>query len=296
MILEYNGHKVDYFQKILIDNHFRSDGTPIRKLGLWLSGGTDSAFCLWYLAKCISENSLYEFEIQPIHGHDSARTMVDSRKPTMDVYNYVVDEYPDVTIHTPHIFSYYKDPEDSNKGQYHDPVRDQLKSEGKIDIVITCMTKNPPVEDIEGGLLTKRDPARDDPYETFLKERSRGDHPEHKTFFEKHRPFNLIDKKFLAHFYQVYGLGDLFKLTASCTSGYPRDEGKTIPCQECWWCLEKYWAFEMYDFGVRPYDESEHSMRGHPSVEETFVAGKKRKTTLEDYVENSDTKWYLKTK
>ena len=88
----------------------------------------------------------------------------------------------------------------------------------------------------------------------------------------------------------------MFKLTASCTSGYPRDEGKTIPCQECWWCLEKYWAFEMYDFGVRPYDESEHSMRGHPSVEETFVAGKKRKTTLEDYVENSDTKWYLKTK
>jgi hypothetical protein len=245
MILEYNGDKVDYFEIIFNDYLFKPWGIdelqPARKLGIWLSGGADSAFTFWYLANCIEENKLYDFSIIPIHGHDEARQLVDSRVPTLKIIEYIKNEFPNVNIQPPHIFSYYKDPWLEDKGPWHQAQQEYLRKNHIIDIVINCMTANPPVDEIDGALKGRRDPTRDK--EARLKTWS----------IERHRPFELVNKKFLAHFYNEFGLAELFKMTVSCTAGYDADKEKIFPCRTCWWCLEKYWAFGMYDNGDARY-------------------------------------------
>jgi hypothetical protein len=254
MILEYNGDKVDYFEIIFSDFKFKPWGEdelkPVRKIGIWLSGGADSAFTFWYMAKCIDDNKLYHYSLIPIHGHDEARKMVDSRIPTLNIIEYVKNEFPNVNIKSPHIFSYYKEPKEGDKGQFHLPQQDYLRKNYIIDISVNSMTANPPLDALDDSFRLKRDPKRDTKsvilaQETILKK---------GILLSQHRPFELVNKKFISHFYNKFGLSDLFKMTVSCTGGYDADKEKKFPCQECWWCFEKYWAFGMYDGGAARYN------------------------------------------
>lgn len=54
-----------------------------------------------------------------------------------------------------------------------------------------------------------------------------------------HYPFAKVDKRMIAHLYEVNDLGWLFDLTRSCEKPYV-NEGH---CGECWWCRERKWAF-----------------------------------------------------
>lgn len=246
MILEYDGQVVDYFEIIFSDFKFKPWGEdelkPVRNIGIWLSGGTDSAFAFWYMAKCIDDNKLYNYSLIPIHGHDEARKWADSRVPTLNIIEYVKNEFPNVNIKSPHIFSYYKEPKEGDKGQFHLPQQDWLRKNYIIDISVNCMTANPPLDAMDDSFKLKRDPSRDRELRLLTHD------------FERHRPFELVNKKFLAHFYKKFGLSDLFKMTVSCTGGYDADKEKKFPCQQCWWCLEKYWAFGMYDGGAARYN------------------------------------------
>ena len=256
MILEYNGKKVDFFQKIFTENvvvnNFKKDYI-VRKLGVWLSGGADSAFCLWYMAKCINENKLWDFELIPIHGHDTAR-VADSRIAANAVVNYVKKCFPKVDIHDTYIFDYYKPKETKDKGQFHDPIKYQLKKNETIHITINSYTSNPPKQVmIDNNFYHNRQKSRDDVRAVFDEQVKQGVHGKKhgsnvKTFFDLHRPIAEVDKSFLSHFYNQFDIMDLFKLTVSCTSGY---EGEIVPCKKCFWCREKYWAFGMYDGGVK---------------------------------------------
>lgn len=59
--------------------------------------------------------------------------------------------------------------------------------------------------------------------------------PAVNTFYS---PFKIVDKKFIAAMYDKFNLHELAKLTDSC---------EKVPgghaCGECWWCMEKKWAF-----------------------------------------------------
>lgn len=256
MILEYDGKKVDFFQKIFTENitvkNFNKFHT-VRKLGVWVSGGADSAFSLWYMAKCINDNQLWDFQLIPMHGHDTAR-VADSRVAANAVVDYVKNYFPKVDIHDNYIFQYHKDKNSKDKGQYHDPIKNKLKEDEIIHITINSYTANPPVKDMsDNGFYHIRDCNRDDPVATFISEFNAGVHGKRygsntKSFFDTHRPLSMVDKKFIAHFYNQFNIMDLFYKTVSCTSGY---EGEIIPCKKCFWCNEKYWAFGMYDGGVK---------------------------------------------
>lgn len=255
MILEHDGKTVDYFKKILIDNievvNFKKPHI-VRKLGMWISGGADSAFCLWYMAKCITENQLWDFEIIPVHGHDTAR-VADSRIAANAVVDYVKKSFPRVKIHDNYIFQYHKVKGTFDKGKYHTPIKENLKRNETIHIMVNSFTSNPPKLDmIYCGFYDKRDKKRDDVRDWFNKDFERGLHgpkegPNVKTFFKLNYPVAEVDKSFLAHFYHKFDIMDLFYLTVSCTSGYENEE---VPCKKCFWCMEKYWAFGMYDGGV----------------------------------------------
>lgn len=255
MILEHDGKTVDFFKKIFTEDieivNFKKTYT-IRKLGMWISGGADSAFCLWYMAKCITENELWDFEIIPLHGHDTAR-VADSRIAANAVIDYVKKSFPKVNIHDNFIFQYHKDKNSRDKGKYHEPIKFKLKRSGAIHVSVNSFTSNPPRQDmIDGGFYENREKIRDDVRATFNEEFELGLHgPKHgprvKTFFDLHYPIAEVDKKFIAHFYKKFDIMDLFYLTVSCTSGYENEE---VPCKKCFWCKEKHWAFGMYDGGV----------------------------------------------
>ena len=62
-------------------------------------------------------------------------------------------------------------------------------------------------------------------------------------------PFLNKTKKDFADLYEEHNLMDsLFPYTASCVAKAEETNNFTKPCQQCFWCLEKYWAYGMFDY------------------------------------------------
>jgi len=220
MILEYDGKTVNWFHDYFV-NH-----PEHKKIGMWLSGGADSAFTLWWLCKCITDNNLKGYTIFCLHGRDTSRTENNSSEVAHEIVLYIKSLFSDIPIEL-RCFEYYKDPynQDLRKGMWHDPEKQKAFQENKMDFMINSLTTNPP------DLLIDRSREQNEP-------RS----------FRHSMPFAHVNKKFLAHFYKKYELWDLFNMTVSCTKGgYPKIPQ---PCKDCLWCKEKYWAFGVYDGGV----------------------------------------------
>ena len=67
--------------------------------------------------------------------------------------------------------------------------------------------------------------------------------------YEKTGKVIAYSKKDFANLYETHNLmSSLFPYTASCTGTSERTNNFTEPCRECFWCKEKYWAFNMYDY------------------------------------------------
>ena len=63
------------------------------------------------------------------------------------------------------------------------------------------------------------------------------------------KPFLNMTKKDFADLYEKHNLmSNLFPYTASCTGSSLQTNNFTEPCRKCFWCKEKYWAFNMYDY------------------------------------------------
>lgn len=227
-MLEHNNETVEWF-----DDFIRQLGHEPKEIAVWVSGGTDSAFTLWYLSKCISESPYCNFvKILPVHGFNTAGE--DSVTAAVSIVKYVQEEFSNLEIYDTHIFNYsLTDYINENKGTYHNRAMSKLKSEG-WHYFITGMTANPPYDVMkENNMLDDREPDRDKDYNTKGK----------KTEYQ-HRPFQFVDKSFIAAMYKKYNLEELFTFTSSCVNFNP-------PCKRCWWCKEKKWAFGYYDGVVR---------------------------------------------
>lgn len=209
-----------------------------QNIGLLTSGGTDSSFLLWWLSKCITDLGFCDSHIiLPIHGRD--RTFpVNTTGPMIEIINLIRNYFPKVVILDPYVINYRnlnnlkKDIEDNfrtPKSFFINPHREKLEK-GFVDITISGSTSAPIFEDIDLGEITK-------------------DRNYHKRKLEiKKGIFVDVDKKFLAAQYKKFNLmQDLFPLTKSCTVPYQNG----IPCKECDWCKEKYWAFGCYDGGIK---------------------------------------------
>ena len=214
MILTDSTQTVDYFER------FPSD---IVNIGLSLSGGADSALILYFLTKMIQERNQRSF-IYPIHGYDIARKNVHSYEAAEAVIDSVRDLLNDTTIiQNPHIFAYDKKLP-ITKEAYHIANYEYMQRRYNIPFIIRGITQGMPNDDrpfMQGDANSKK-------IYKYAKE----------TFIV---PFGTVDKRFIAHQYKTFNLESLLKVTSSCIADSP------VPCKKCWWCKEKYFAFESYD-------------------------------------------------
>tara|TARA_Y100000389_G_scaffold23435_1_gene20037 strand:- start:4929 stop:5618 length:690 start_codon:yes stop_codon:yes gene_type:complete len=60
-------------------------------------------------------------------------------------------------------------------------------------------------------------------------------------------PFIHSHKGTIAELYEKYELMDLLQITRSCEGWDHMTHGFTETCGECWWCMERDWAFNVWN-------------------------------------------------
>lgn len=221
-----------------------------KKIGVNLSGGTDSTFLMYATLRKISEENL-DIQVIPITG-------VDTKRPTnewnvRDIMEYFEEMFPKVNIGE-HQFDYYAKKSRKDKPYHHELHENKLFLEGTIDVLFHGVTQNPD-EDVmkELEFFETREEKRDKPTRNYITAEQR------KTItnipvknFLWYAPFAYVNKQFIAEEYKKHKLmSELFELTSSCIGDKFQTNGFMEPCKQCWWCKEKHWAFGMYDGGVK---------------------------------------------
>lgn len=221
MILQHDGHIVDYFETFPVG---------IKHIGLGLSGGADSALALYCLAAMIdNKQQQHRMEIFPIHGYDLRRTVAKSYQVVENIIEYVQDKFPSVKIHKPHIVAFTKTDTDVVTVNYLKDAQEYLKRRYNIQVVVSGLTKGMP-NSVRPNSGT-HDPTDEDM--AVLQKR-----------YPLRFPFGGVRKDFIAAQYKNLDILPLSLRTVSCI------DDNTTPCKTCWWCQERYWAFGNYDGGV----------------------------------------------
>jgi 7-cyano-7-deazaguanine synthase in queuosine biosynthesis len=240
---------IDNTQKVEFDlpNKFK-------KIGINISGGLDSAFLLWFLLKYLKEQNRTDTEIVAItigqndYGKKHWNSIVSAQ-----VIDKVLRLYdPDInndnrggiqSIITTH-FTYYRPSQ--NVSQSHE-MEPKLFKLGLIDIIMAGKTANPP-PNFE-NLLEGRDETRDEGSRNSneIVYGKRYDPEDEDKKMAWYIPFTNVDKRFIRDQYIKFNLMDtLYPVTRSCEHCLQPDQEWEGPCEECWWCNERYWAFGKY--------------------------------------------------
>lgn len=215
MIIEHSQGNVE----IALDDH-------VKKVGIKLSGGADSAVLAYLLAK-------YKKEERP-DLHIVPMTNVCKVKPYNEIFALKVIDF--VTNEVGVEFGEHvviKNIEHEGFLTYHDMILEMLYGSKLIDEHFIAITSYPP----EGGMdMTGTD-------QISGLDRTRGLKPTKENL--SNRPFYNLDKKGIAELYHKFDLTDtLFPLTRSCEA-YTHDFSHH--CGTCWWCRERKWAFGRLD-------------------------------------------------
>lgn len=212
-----------------------------KKIGINLSGGVDSAFVMFMTLQKIIEKDL-DVKVIPITGVDLVRPT--NEWNAREIVDFFCEMFPSVHIE-PHEVFYYRKAHQHDKITHHVKNENRLVDDEVIDALFHGISKNPPKEIMQSlGFYDKREKKRDK--NTIAIKHIKKD----KLIF--YTPLHDVTKKFIAKEYKKFGLMDeLFPITASCIEKSKKTNYFTEPCKECWWCKEKYWAFQMYDGGVQ---------------------------------------------
>jgi hypothetical protein len=211
----------------------------IKRIGIMVSGGLDSALLTYLLCKEIFEKNL-SIKIKPFTWKRPYPTdhpqdwNVDKASGVLKHINTVYpgileDQYIFIPLFSTSPLSF--ETEMSEWGR----LKNIGYKEFAIDRFYFGTTANPSHEemikhDFYDGRQTKRD-----------KEQSKSD------LQRLYNPFLDVDKKGIADLYQQLGLMEnLYPLTWSCEGWANSTENFTKPCGKCWWCLEKKWAFNEF--------------------------------------------------
>jgi hypothetical protein len=209
-----------------------------KRIGIKCSSGTDSSLVLFFLAKFITETESFDKVIYPWTGIELNNTHSKAELLVTKIINLIRSLYPKVNIQDIHYDYWLRSPEHADpkyKHEYFIPAVNKFQIEKRLDIFITGATLNPPksimrIYDID----SKRPIHRDS--ETIT-----------DNYMEDNIPWINNNKKFISYMYKKYGLMEnLFPLTESCISETEKSS-QIFPCKKCFWCLEKYWAFGMFD-------------------------------------------------
>lgn len=237
MILKHNDKVVTYFKDII------DVSDPPPAIGVSFSGGVDSTLAYYCAVKSISiYNKQDEISIYGVHALESDDPLdtlfiEKSIEEVNYLWNYISSMFPDVKVHKLEMIDCTESAEKFKK--FFSQYRNEWFKEKNIP-KLAGTGCNPPIGEIpELDLKLKK-------YQ-YLNNR---DADYYRYMSEKHgfsvQPWHTVDKSFLAEIYkQEKIINDIFPLTHSCERMV--SDG---PCKKCYWCLEKYWAFGMYDGGI----------------------------------------------
>jgi 7-cyano-7-deazaguanine synthase in queuosine biosynthesis len=191
------------------------------KVGLNMSGGTDSSLLLYILLA----NKKETLEVFTLASDLKGRT---SAKIAANVIDKCVELTGNNNIN--HHVAYVAMQNDENLFR----LPREMISEKKITMMYTGVTANPPKE-IADNFLTPIDNS----------EQNSRDPLTHRPIIigDWCCPFFNIDKLKIAEMYESLGLLDtLFPLTRSCELEKP-PSNFLRHCSTCWWCHEREWGF-----------------------------------------------------
>jgi len=274
--------EITEFDEFLIKNskHYTtpygtvSINTRAENVGIFLSGGLDSAVILCLIAKTFTENNITA-PIQPVTVRRGNPTDIKSYDrvniyPYVEkIISYVRNKFPTLVIHdtikeeanywwvskhngSGNISSYTYQQEILSsflQWKYARPELVDLKNSQGLDDLLYCeyngVTKNPPklsgVPDSEENHRDHYDYNYMPGSATSL---SRGSHD----FVAEYAPIRNADKRITVWLADYLGvLEDLLPITRSCEGGPEETENFTKECMQCWWCLERKWALDNYN-------------------------------------------------
>lgn len=238
-------HSDDGTQSINFDIHEKYN-----KILVNCSGGADSAILLYMVVDYLMKNNRTDTTVSVATCANDFKHRWNARKAA-DVINWTIAHtgFANFDMH----YTYYRDKQDT---VYFHEIEGNLFKDGRTNIIISGITNNPVVEanvldingmevDLVATGLTDRNVGED---EGDLVEGVSYDEGANyaEVNYAYYKPFHKVDKRFVSSMYNQYNVMPLFDLTRSCevipeTDFDPEFEKK--PCGECWWCLERKWAF-----------------------------------------------------
>lgn len=184
-------------------------------IGISCSGGADSSLLLYILMRHV---------VSPIHIFTCANKK--KKYSNLPVVQSVIQQCIELTGNSNIQHHIHFVEQQTNENFY------QFSHFKLIRVLYTAITKNPPlvVTDTWNQINTE--------HEERNPEINRDLYHRNNTFYT---PFHRIDKKAIAEMYKELDLlNSLYPLTRSCEN----EEWSKGHCGECWWCKERFWAFE----------------------------------------------------
>ena len=243
------------------------------RIGISLSGGTDSAILFYLMAKHLPSDVV----LVPWSSYEESDNPLKERPLTIEaaeeVVAFVKNAFPEANIGEHHKFTYdrncpiaYEKAKLVNvpswpmypmallgivkMGLMHKEEQKSFNNK-QFGMLVGGITMNPPVEDMESDW---RPPGWKHPKGPRYEPRRSKEHkplPTPNPGYSHYHPFVNVDKSFVAGLYEQEGLMDtLYPMTESCTGFAYQTNWFTEPCKQCFWCWEKYWAFGSYDGGL----------------------------------------------
>jgi hypothetical protein len=204
----------------------------VKKVGIKLSGGIDSAIVCYMLAIYVKEERP-DTVIHPI-------SCIAENKPFQEVYAKRVmnkiTELTGVEFGEHFIGTIRTDTANNYIGDMRDIVID-LYNQGKIQAHFVGLTANP---------SKKKAPELYDGKHNYDKDRKRKKHHKKPQRYggRSFRPLINIDKRGVRDLYKSLGVLDsLLPETRSCET-FTKDW--SVICEDCWSCREKHWGFGHY--------------------------------------------------
>ena len=249
MKLTYGNQTIDLFPKEVPE-----------KCVISLSGGLDSASLFYLVSK------LYpQIRIIPITCRDlNAPLDADAAE---EIVKWMRNEFPNNPIDDIQIFDFNDVTEDfvtfeevdkviEQYPQYHGMRRAQVSKIIQVDTIAwNAMKKHPGAVRLDG--MTRNPPNNEMSAKHFyaMAERRRDENmpsvEEYRTGYkEKHlyiyQAYINVNKKFVAGVFQEHNLMEtLFPMTRSCVGTARKTDNFKHVCNNCFWCAEKAWAFDL---------------------------------------------------
>lgn len=216
-----------------------------KKVGIHLSGGADSSLLLYLLGHILpadteltvlSANIVIKDITRPQRTKDII-TLCEKLHGRKYITHHIIDDlevFENRTIKVKELF-------DTNTVDMfiNGVTRNPMSSEK-----IYVQTKWGDLWDLDNGAITSRSLSDQETWFNsvdgiYTHVDSSGASPN-----PHYSPFINVDKSFIADLYRQYDLEDkLLPLTRSCEGTAEYTEVFTKPCGNCWWCLERKWAF-----------------------------------------------------